>query len=138
MYILFLKEVSNLSYYTKTFLVDANWFGVPFPKLPTFSRIFWVLLIDYSLYQKNDGRNFCLFVYFQSCSYLQTSQFCVKCYYRFLILISLYTLKKIPWKNYVRFWKWSLKRTLQSAQNVKYDFIHQRLGFNEDQIGMFK
>ena len=33
----------------------------------------------------------------------------------FLALIFLYTLKKIPWKNYVRFWKWNLKRTPQSV-----------------------
>ena len=111
--------------------------GFHFQSCQHFLKYFGFYLLT-TVYQKSDGRNFCLFVYFQSCSYLQTSQFCVKCYYRFLILISLYTLKKIPWKYYVRFWKWSLKRTLQSAQNVNYDFIRQRLGFNEDQIGMFK
>ena len=41
-----------MSYYTGTFLVGAHWFGVPFPKLKTFSGIFWVLPIDYSLYEK--------------------------------------------------------------------------------------
>ena len=40
-----------MSYYTGTFLVGAHWFGVPFPKLKTFSGIFWVLPIDYSLYE---------------------------------------------------------------------------------------
>ena len=51
-----------------TFLVSAHWFGIPFPKLETFSGIFWVLPIDYSLYEKkkNNTRNFCLFVYLQS------------------------------------------------------------------------
>ena len=38
--------------YAGIFLVVAHWFGVPFPKLKTFSGIFWVLLIDYSLYEK--------------------------------------------------------------------------------------
>ena len=28
--------------------------------------IFWALPIDYNLYEKNDARSFCLFVYFQS------------------------------------------------------------------------
>ena len=42
----------NLSLYTKTFLVGAYWFGVPFPKLQTFSAIFWVLPIEYSLCKK--------------------------------------------------------------------------------------
>ena len=41
-----------MSYYTGTFLVEANWFGVPFPKMQTFSGIFWVLPIVYSLYKK--------------------------------------------------------------------------------------
>ena len=48
----FEKEFINLSCYTGTFLVGAHWFGVPFPKLQTFSRIFCVLPIDYSLYEK--------------------------------------------------------------------------------------
>ena len=122
-----------MSYYTATFLVGAHRFGVPFPKLQTFSEIFWALHIDYSQYEKNDTRNFCLFVYLRSyndkskfpflktvqssrnTSYLRTSHFCAKCNYCFLALIFLYTLEKIPWKNCVRFWKWNLKRTPQSA-----------------------
>ena len=36
---------------------------------------------------------------------------------RFLALIFPYTLKKIRWKKYVRFWKWNLKCTTQSTQN---------------------
>ena len=49
--------------------------------------------------------------------YLRTSHFSAKCQYRFLALIFLYTFKKTLWKSYVRFWKWNLKRTTQSAQN---------------------
>ena len=41
-----------MSYYTGIFLVDAYLFGVPLPKLQKFSEIFWVLAIDYSLYEK--------------------------------------------------------------------------------------
>ena len=41
-----------MSYYTATFLVGAHRFGVPFPKLQTFSEIFWALYIDYSQYEK--------------------------------------------------------------------------------------
>ena len=32
------------------------------------------------------------------------------------MLVSFFS-SKIPWKNYVRFWKWNLKRTPESAQN---------------------
>ena len=39
-------------YYTGTFLVGSHRFGVSFPKLKTFSEIFWALLIDYSLNEK--------------------------------------------------------------------------------------
>ena len=48
----FQNEFINLSYYTATFLVGAHRFGDPFPKLQTFSEIFWALLIDYSQYEK--------------------------------------------------------------------------------------
>ena len=41
-----------MPYYTATFLVGAHRFGVPFPKLHTFSEIFWPLHIDYSQYEK--------------------------------------------------------------------------------------
>ena len=34
----------------------------------------------------------------------------------FSSIIPLY-IENTPWKNYVRFWKWNLKRTPQSAQN---------------------
>ena len=44
--------LSNLSYYTGTFLIGVHWFEVPFPKLQTFSVTLWVLPIDYSLYEK--------------------------------------------------------------------------------------
>ena len=35
-----------------TFLVGAYRFGVPFPKLQTFSEIFWDLHSDYSQYSQ--------------------------------------------------------------------------------------
>ena len=41
-----------MSYYTATFFVGAHRFGVLFPKLQTFSEIFWVLHIGYSQYEK--------------------------------------------------------------------------------------
>ena len=41
-----------MSYYTAAFLVGAQRFGVLFPKLQTFSEIFWALHIDYSQYKK--------------------------------------------------------------------------------------
>ena len=41
-----------MSYYTATFLVGAHRFGVPFPKLQTFSEILWALHTDYSQYEK--------------------------------------------------------------------------------------
>ena len=41
-----------MSYYTATFSEGAHRFGVPFPKLQTFSEIFWALYIDYSQYEK--------------------------------------------------------------------------------------
>ena len=34
-----------------------------------------------------------------------------------LLATKEYTKKKIQWKNYGRFWKWTLKHTSQSAQN---------------------
>ena len=125
-----------MSFYTGTFLVGAHWFWVSFPKT---ANIFWTILGSAywtQFIRKNYTRNFCLFVYFQSynykskfsflqtvqsnrnTSYLGTSHFCVKCLYRFLAPIFLYTLKKVPWKIHVRFWKWNLKRTPQSAQNL--------------------
>ena len=48
----FEKEFINSSYYTGTFWVGAHWFRVLFPKVKTFFGIFWVLPIDYSLYEK--------------------------------------------------------------------------------------
>ena len=41
-----------MSYYTATLLVGTHRFGVPFPKLQTFSEIFWALYIDYSQNEK--------------------------------------------------------------------------------------
>ena len=53
-----------MSYYTATFLVGAHRFGVPFPKLQTFSEIFWALHINYSQYEKTILETFVyLFIY---------------------------------------------------------------------------
>ena len=41
-----------MSYYTAIRLVGAHRFGIPFPKLQTFSEIFWALHIHYSQYEK--------------------------------------------------------------------------------------
>ena len=41
-----------MSYHTEIFLVGDHRFGVPFPKLQTFSKIFWALHIDFSQYEK--------------------------------------------------------------------------------------
>ena len=41
-----------MPYYTATLLVGAHRFAVPFPKLQTFSEIFWALHIGYSQYEK--------------------------------------------------------------------------------------
>ena len=41
-----------MSYYTATSLVGAHRFRVPFPKLQTFSEIFWAPHFDYSQYEK--------------------------------------------------------------------------------------
>ena len=41
-----------MSYYTVTFLVGVHRFGVPFPKLQTFSEIFWAPDTDSSQYEK--------------------------------------------------------------------------------------
>ena len=41
-----------MSYYAETYLVGAHWFGDQFPKRLTFSGIFWVLPMNYSLYEK--------------------------------------------------------------------------------------
>ena len=114
-----------MSYHTVTFLVGAHRFGVPFPKLQIFSKIFWALHIYNSQYEKTIPGLFCVFVYLRSdngksiFSFLeQCSQgatrltweraiFAQKCCCS-LALIYHYTLEKIPWKNYVRFWKWNL------------------------------
>ena len=127
----FEKEFISLSY-TATFLVGAHRFGVPFPKLQTFFGIFWVPPINYSLW-KNNTKNFALFVYFQSYNnknkflFLLTVQsrcstsFVNKPFLRKMLVpffsfnVPLYI--RFGCKNYVRFLKWNLNRTPQSAQN---------------------
>ena len=123
-----------MSYYTAKFLVRAHRFGVPFPKLQTFSQFFLALHIDYSQYEETILGIFVylciyevtttkiIFVFINSAAkpqhvLFENEPFLYKMPASFLALIFLYTLEKIPWKNYVRFWKWNLKRTSQSAQN---------------------
>ena len=53
-----------MSYYTAIFLIGAYRFGVPFPKLQTFSGIFWALHVNYSQYEKTILETFVyLFIY---------------------------------------------------------------------------
>ena len=123
-----------MSYYTGTFLVGAHWFGVPFPKLQIFSEIFWVLPIDYNLVFTNSP------VEVQDIIFVN-EPFLHKMLVLFLALIFLYTLKKIPWKNFVMFWKWNLKTCSSVGLKlifekikfkvfycIQHDFICQHLG----------
>ena len=50
MYVVFKRSLSIC--HTLTFLVGAHRFGAPFPKLQTFSEIYWALHIDYSQSEK--------------------------------------------------------------------------------------
>ena len=142
-----------MTYCTRTFSVGALWFGVPFPKLQTFSGTFWVLPVDYSLYEKTILEIFvylfiCEFTmtkvnfrFYKQCSQAATQLFCERAIFaqnanRFLALIFHYKMKKIPWKNYLRFWKWNLKCTHQSAQNsflrksnLKFCIIFKMISF---------
>ena len=137
-----------MSYYTRTFLVGAHWSGVPFPKLQTFSGRFWVPLIDYSLYKKmiigifyyllmwevTTKVNFC---FYKQCSQAATYFIC-----KWAIFPQNASIR--------RFWKWNLKCTSQSTQNlfsrksnlkfyyIQFDFIHQCLGLSKDQTSNFK
>ena len=154
--------------YTATFLVGAHGFGVPFQKLQSFSEIFWALHIYYSQCKSTILGIFVLFVYLRSyndkskfsfletvqsssnASYLRTCHFCTKCQYRFLALIFLFTLEKIQWKNYVRFWKWNLTYTsvglkfvlekikFKVLHYIQHNIIRQCPGLIKDQIIMFK
>ena len=126
-----------MSYYTATFLVGTHWFGVPFPKLQTFSRIFWVPPVNYSLYEKTI-RNVFLFVYLGSCnnkskfsvfqtvqsscntSYLQMSHFCEKCWYFFLALIFLNPLKKNPIEKLCDILEMKLKKYTHSWPKIHF------------------
>ena len=52
-FMLFVKGVYQFFILYRTFLVGAHWFGVPFPKLQTFSESFSILPIDYNPYEKS-------------------------------------------------------------------------------------
>ena len=122
-----------MTYYKGTFLAGAHWFGVLFPKLETFFGIFWVLTINYSLYEKTIlGIFVYLFLFkvttikvnfrFNSAFIWQHVLFANKPFFRKMLVpffssnIFLF-IEKIPWKNYVKFGKLNLKCIPQSAQN---------------------
>ena len=135
----------NFPYYTGTFLVGAQRFGVPYPKLQISSEIFWVLH-----YLGSTKSKFSFLQAIQSShntSYFR--KFSCKMLISFFRSNILLHIEKIPWRNYVRFWKWNLKRTSQSAYNsflrklnskfwIQHDFIRHHPGLNKDQISMFR
>ena len=132
-YFVFKRSLSVCHIMQRLFQQVSIYFEFRFQNYKYFLKYFGLYIIDYSQYKKKDTRNFCLFVYLRShngnskfsfletvqssrnTSYLRTSHFCAKCQNHFLALIFLYTLEKIPWKTYVRFWKRNLKCTPQPA-----------------------
>ena len=61
---LVLKGVYQFIILYSDILVCAHRFGVPFPKLQTFSETFWAPHIDYGQYEKTVLKNFVyLFIY---------------------------------------------------------------------------
>ena len=111
-----------------------------------------------TVYMKKRYQEFFLFVYLQSYKfkskfsflqtvqsrlntfYLRTSHFCAKYQYSFLGIIFFYTYKKVQWKNHVRFQKWNLKHTPQSAKNsfsrksnLKFCIIFNMISFTNAQ-----
>ena len=130
-----------MTYYTETFLVGAHSFGVPFLTLQTFSPIFLFLPNYHSLHEKRSCCNKSI-VY----NVLFTNK-----PYRFLALKFLYALKKIPWKNYVRFLEMELKTytplgpkfffekiKFKVLHYIQHDLIRQRPWLIKDQTSRFK
>ena len=113
-----------MSYYTATFLVGAHRFRDPFPKLQTFPEIFWALLIDYGQYENTIftklQRHKKSFVFRNSVVKMQRVLFGNEPFLRKMLEsffgsnIPLY-IGKNPVEKLLRFWKWNLKRTPQSA-----------------------
>ena len=71
------------------------------------------------------------FRFYKQCSQASTRLICeLAAFAQNIISVALiffYILKRIPWKNYVRLWKWSLKSTSQST----------KIRFPENQIESF-
>ena len=156
--------MSNLSYYRGTFLIGTHWFGVPFPKLQTFSEIFyWLQSI-----RKNDTRNFCLFVYFQSYNdkvnfrftnstveaqhvLFANEPFLRKILVLFFSSNILLYIEKNPVEKLCKVLKMELKMYTPVGQKfvfekinfkvlhyIQQDFICQRLGLSKDQTSISK
>ena len=147
------------------FLVDAHRFGVAFPKLQTFSKIFWALHIDYSQYKKMILRIFfiCSFMKLQrqkfletvhssrNTSYLRTTHFCAKCQYQILALIFPLYIRKNPVEKLFKVSEMELKTytpvglkfvfektKFKVLHYIQHDFIRQRPRLSKNRINMFK
>ena len=94
-----------------TFLVGAHRFGVPFPKLQTFSEIFWALHIDYSQCEMEIKMKLKMEHFFQ-------------------MELKMYTLAGLKFVFE--------KIKFKALHYIQHDFIRQRPGLSKDQINMFK
>ena len=126
----------NFSYYAGTFLVGANRFGVPFPKLETFSKIFWALPIDYSLYEKAILEIFVyLFIYEVTTAkklffFLQCSQIAIRLICKRVIFA--YFSSNIPLyiaKNPVEKLCKALEMKLKTYTSVGLKFVFEKIKF---------
>ena len=154
-----------MSYYTAKFWVGFHRFRVPFPKLQTFSEIFWALHIDYSQYEKTILGIFAyLFIYEDktrtvfrnSAAKPQHVLFENEPFYRKMLVSyfssniplyigrnpveKLYKLLEIEIKTYTPVGlKFVFEKIeLKVLHFVQHDFIRQRPGLSKDQINMFK
>ena len=157
-----------MSYYTGTFLVGAHWFGVPFPKLQAFSRILWVLSIEYSLYKKTILGIFVYlfiskvttikvnFLFTNSAVKTQHFLFANEPFLR-KMLVLLFTsniplyIEKYRVEKLSKVLEMELKTytpvspkfvfekiKFKILHYIQHDFSHQRLGFSKDQARIFK
>ena len=159
---------SNFPYYTETFLLGAYWLRFPFPKLQTFSGIFWVLAIDYCLYGK---AILGIFVYLFICEVTTTKvdfpfykqhnkpqyvlfaneSFLRKMLVSFLGSNILLYIEKGPVEKLCKVLEMELKTytpvdpklvfkkiELKFLHYIQLDFIGQRPMRSKDQISMFK
>ena len=157
-----------MSYYTRTFLVGAYWFGVPFPKLQTFYEISWVLPIEYSLCKKTIlGIFVYLFIskvttkkvnfrFYKQCSQGAIRLLCEQAILSKMLLsffssnIPLY-IEKTPVEKFCKVLEMELKTynpvspkfvfekiKFKVLHYIQHDFIRQRLGLSKDQASMFK